>query len=96
MEGLKQNQVINKLQALVTRVRLQSPEYADLEIRVSPPNAPGNPYTIDVSKGRISRQVTVDAKAVEQMQYGTVDALITRDLRAAMSAVSRLSHTKKN
>jgi hypothetical protein len=60
-----------------------------------PPQSPGHPFVIDVSKGRISRQVRVDMRTVEQMQYGSVDAIIARELRTAMQTVARLMPTPK-
>jgi hypothetical protein len=96
MEGLKQHQIIAKLKAVAERIQAQSSEYRDLDVRIMGPAAPGRPYTIDVSQGRVSRQVTVDMKSVQQMQYGMMDAMVTRELRTAMLAVSRLGHGKKS
>ena len=94
-ETPKHYQVLQQLRLLAQRVKAQSADYSDLEVLVSPPQIPGRPYFIDISKGRVSRRVSVDAHMLQNMQSGLVDAQLSRELRATMMAVARLGIRRK-
>ena len=87
--------VADQLQTLVAKIRLQSQDFADLDVRVYPAMVPGNPHVIDISKKRFSRRVTVDARKAQRLQTDLLDPEIMRELRSAMIAVARLARERK-
>jgi hypothetical protein len=87
--------VADQLQSLIAKIRLQSQDFADLDIRVYPALVPGNPHVIDISKKRYSRRVTVDARRAQRLQTDLLDPDIIRELRTAMMAVARLARERK-
>ena len=87
--------VADRLQSLMAKIRLQSHDFADLDIRVYPAFVPGNPHLIDISTKRFSRRVTVDARKAKRLETDLLDPDLMRELRAAMIAVARLAKSRK-
>jgi hypothetical protein len=91
IEGSKQFQIVHQLRLLVLRVKAQSAQYSDLSVEVAPPYGPGRPYSIDVSDRRFSRRIWVDVQTAQNLQSGTVEAHLSRELRSTMMTVTRLA-----
>jgi hypothetical protein len=87
--------VADRLQSLIAKIKLQSQDFADLDIRVYPALVPGNPHVIDISKKRFSRRVTVDARKAKRLETDLLDPELMRDLRSAMISVARLAKERK-
>jgi hypothetical protein len=83
------DQIVSRLESLVLKIRLQSPEFQQLDIRVSPAHVGANAYVVDISKGRISKRVPVGSKIASELQMGRVEFGLTRELRTAMMTVMR-------
>lgn len=83
------DQIVSRLESLVLKIRLQSPEFQELDIRVSPAQVGASSYVVDISKGRISKRVPVGAKTASELQMGRAEFGLTRDLRTAMMTVIR-------
>jgi hypothetical protein len=86
---IKYDQVISRLESLVLKIKLQSPEFQQLDTRVSPAHVGATSYVVDVSKGRISRRVPVGTKAAYDLQMGRAEWSLAWELRIAMMTVVR-------
>ena len=87
----KHYQIVQQLNLLVQRVKGQSPDYSDLNVLVSAPHIPGQPYAIDISDRRFSRRVYVDPQKAQNLQSGSIEAHLSRELRSTMMMVTRLA-----
>ena len=87
--------VVDRLERLIAKIRLQSQDFSGLDIRVYPAMVPGNPHVIDISKKRFSRRVTVDAKKAKRLETDLLDPELMRELRSAMMAVARLAKDRE-
>ena len=90
---LKQRQIVVQLQNMVSKLKLQSPEFHDLDISVLPDFTGGSSYIIDVSKGRFSRRVILDLKTIERS--GRSDSSMLQELGNAMRTVTSWAHNHK-
>jgi hypothetical protein len=88
-QRIKHDQVVSRLESLIVKIRLQSPEFQELDIRVSPAHVGATSYVVDISKERISKRVPVGSKIAHELQMGRVEFSLTRDLRTAMMTVMR-------
>lgn len=88
-QKIKGDQVISRLESLVLKIKLQSPDFLELDIRVSPLYLRANSYVVDISKERVSRRVTVGSKLAYQLQMNRADGNLVRELRIAMLGVVR-------
>jgi hypothetical protein len=86
---MKHDQIVSRLESLVLKIRLQSPEFQELDIRVSPAHVGAASYVVDISKGRICKRVPVGSKTTNELQMGRVEFGLTRELRMAMMTVIR-------
>jgi hypothetical protein len=67
-------------------------KYSGVECRVLPPAMRGQPYVIQVSQGRVMRQVVVDGPAMQRLEItGQADASLIRELQGSIQTVMRLS-----
>jgi hypothetical protein len=94
IEAPKQYQIVQQLRILVQRVKAHSPEYSSLDVFVYPPLALGQPYMIDVSDGRVSRRVWVNAQTAHNLQSGLADTHLSRELRSTMMTVARFAQRR--
>ena len=90
---LKQHQIVAQLENLFSKLKLQSPEFYDLDCSILPDAAGGSSYVIDISKGHFSRSVTVDLRTLEQS--GRLDSNLSQEIRNAMRTVARWAHDRK-
>jgi len=86
---LRRDQIIAQLENLIAKTKLHSPQFSDLEIRILPSQVAGNPYVVDISSGRFSRRVTVDARTAQHFHTERLDQNLSRELRSAMISVAR-------
>jgi len=92
---LRGEQALARLENLVAKVKLQSSDFSDIDVRIYPAQMAGTPYIIDISEGRFARRVIVDARTAMHLQPGNVDAGLSRDLRTAMLTVARRAHAHR-
>jgi hypothetical protein len=90
---LRPDQIIAQLENLVSKVKLQSPDFSNVGCRVY--HQAGSSYLIEISKGRFVRQVTIDTKTVQHLCAGHVDPNLSREIRVAMQTVARRGHDRK-
>ncbi len=90
MAESKEHTVV-RLENVVRKVKIQTQGSADVECRIFPPPAQGNPYIIEISLDRYSRRVPVDMNALQRIDVGQGDPILMRELRTAILAVTRLS-----
>jgi len=80
------------LSNLVQKMVLQNSKFSGVECRVLPPVMRGQPYVIQVSMGRVMRQVIVDPLAIRRMEVsGQAEAAVVRELQNSLQNVMRLS-----
>jgi hypothetical protein len=90
---LKQRQIVLLLEHLVTKLKMQSPDFHDLDINILPDYTAARAYIIDISKGRFARRVIVDLRTVEQS--GRLDSNMSQELRNAMRTVTNWAKSRK-
>lgn len=91
----KRNFILPRLENLVSKIKLQSRDFSDVDFRVFPPQKEGSPYVIEVSKGRFARRVFVDLRTIQHFHPGHLDPNLVRELRIAMLAVARLARDRR-
>jgi hypothetical protein len=91
----KESQITTALKNLISRMKLQSRDFVDLDVRIYPAPAAGGPYVIEMSKGRFSRRVSVDPRTLQSLQIGHADAHLTRELRGAMLAIAKRARERE-
>ncbi|MGH9510455.1 MAG: hypothetical protein ACRD2M_10995 [Terriglobales bacterium] len=80
------------LSNLVQKMVLHNARYSGVACRVLPPAMHGQPYVIQVSMGRVMRQVLVDTPAIHRMEVsGRTEPAVVRDLQNSIQNVMRLS-----
>jgi hypothetical protein len=92
---LRGDQIVLRLENLVAKVKLQSADFSDIQFRVYPAPMAGMSYAIDISEGRFSRRVVVDRTTAMQLQSGSLDTILPREVRSAMLTVARRAHAPK-
>jgi hypothetical protein len=92
---LTPHQILAQLENLVSKLKVQSPEFSDLDSSVLPSHSEGSAYVIDISKGRFTRRVTVDLKSIERLQSAHFDANLSQEIRNAMRIVARWVQDRK-
>jgi hypothetical protein len=92
---ITQRQILAQLENLVSKVKLQSPEFSDLDCSVFPSDTGVNSYVIDISEGRFARRVNVNPMTVQHLQSEHFDSNLSQEIRNAMRTVARWAHERK-
>jgi hypothetical protein len=92
---LRGDLILAQLENLISKLKLQSPDFADLDLRVYPGHAGRCSFVIDVSKGRFARRVIVDPKTAKHLQPEHFDSNLAREVRTAMLTVARWAQDRK-
>lgn len=87
--------ILPQLENLVRRVQVQSSDFSDLDCHVYLQNTKQRTYVIEISKGRVSRSVIVDQMTIRHLESGIIDGNLSRELRVAMLAVTRLTQDRR-
>lgn len=87
-------QIVQRLENFVRKVKVLSQGAAEVDIRVHAPHTQGNPYVIEISCERFARRVDVDMTTVQRLNLGQPDPSLMRDLRTAIMAVTRLAQRR--
>ena len=87
--------ITTHLKNLISRIRLQSRDFADLTVRIYAAQVAGGNYVIELSKGRFSRRVEVDPRTLRGLQAGVVESHLSRELRSAMMAVAKRARDRQ-
>jgi hypothetical protein len=93
-QTLKVDSILAELQKLLSKLKLQSPDFVDLDCRVLAIPSTASPYVIDISKGRMIRRVIVDPRTAEHFHLGHLDPNLLREIRSAMLAVARRARNR--
>lgn len=88
-------QVVQRLENLVRKVKVLSQGSPDVECRVFPPQSHGHPFIVELFQDRYSRRVPVDAQTLGRVMQGQADPGLMRDLRTAILAVMRLAQRRQ-
>lgn len=88
-------QVVTQLENLIQKVKLQTLESSEVDCRVFEPQAAGQAYIIEVSKGRFIRRVAVENKVIQTLKVNVPDPNLMRELRTAFMTVKRLADRQK-
>lgn len=88
-------QIVQRLEILVRKVKVLSQGSPEVECRVFPPQAHGHPYIVELYQDRYSRRVPVDMLTVNRLILGQSDPALMRDLRTAILAVMRLAQRRQ-
>lgn len=83
--------LIPKLAAVVSKVKLYSPEFAHVQYRVFQDDARKGLYFIEVYKGRASRTVRVESNLAANIASGFTDVLLVKEVRTALQTVANQS-----
>jgi hypothetical protein len=94
-QKLRGDLILAPLENLVSRLKLQSPDFSDLDFRVYPAQAGRSSLVIDISKGRFARRVTVNPKTAQHLQPEHFDSNLSREVRTAMLTVARWAQDRK-
>ncbi|HXE75297.1 MAG TPA: hypothetical protein VNN18_06655 [Candidatus Xenobia bacterium] len=90
------NEGLKLLYSTVQKLVANDGRFSDMEYRILTPPASGQTLTIEVSKGRCSRQVIVESLMLQPMALsGQPDAGLIRELRTALLHVLRLSQKRR-
>ena len=92
---LMQRQILVQLENLISKLKLQSPEFSDLDCIILPGYAGGSSYVIEISQGRFSRRVIVDPRMIEHLQSAQFDANLLQEVRNAMRTIARWVSERK-
>jgi len=92
---LTQHRILAQLENLVSKVKLQSPEFSDLDFSVFPGPSGVNSYVIDISEDRFSLRVIVEPIAVKNLQSPHFDSSLSLEIRNAMRTVARWAQDRK-
>ena len=92
---LTQHLILTQLENLVSKLKLQSPEFSDLDCSVFPSETAAHSYVIDISEGRFARRVIVNPITVKQLQSAQFDSNLLQEIRNAMRTVARWAHESK-
>ena len=92
---LSKEQILRQLENLINKVRLQALDSSEIECRVYEPQVHGQPYIIEVAKGRFIRRVPVEYRTAQNLKTNMPDPGVTRELRTAFMAVRRLAARQK-
>ena len=87
-------QVVQRLENFVRKVKVLSQGTLDVDCRVHPPRGQGHGYTIEISCERFVRRVDVDLQTVQRLDLGQPDPVLMRDVRTAIMAVTRLAQRR--
>jgi len=88
-------QIVTQLENIVQKVKLQTLDAAEVDCRIFEPQGTGQPYVIEVSKGRFVRRVAVDNKLIQALKVNVPDPNLMREIRTAFMAVKRLADRQK-
>jgi len=81
---------------MVQKLLANDARLSDVEYRILAPPASGRAFTIEISKGRSSRQVIVESLTIQRMTLSRqADAGLIRELRTAILHVIRLSEKSR-
>lgn len=94
-DALIKQQVLLWLESIVRKVSVFSSSEGDVDFRVLPPEGGKGTYMIEVSKGKYSRRVRVDSLMVERRHTHQVAPMLVRDLRSAVTALTRLAQQRE-
>jgi hypothetical protein len=92
---LTQNLILTKLENLVSKLKLQSPEFSSLDCSVFRSEIAAHSYVIDISEGRFARRVIVDPITVKHLQLAQFDSNLLQEIRNAMRTVARWANERK-
>jgi hypothetical protein len=92
---LTQRLILTQLENLVSKVKLQSPEFSDLDCRVFPSETVAHSYVIDISEGRFARRVIVNPITVKHLQSAQFDSNLLQEIRNAMRTVAKWANERK-
>ena len=90
-----QHLIRTQLENLVSKVKLQSPEFSDLDCSVLPSETVAHSYVIDISEGRFARRVIVNPITVKHLQTAQIDSNLLQEIRNAMRTVARWANERK-
>ena len=79
--------LLPKLANLATKAKLLSSDFANVGVRVFPDEMNRGLYFIELTKGRSSRRVRVEASVAESVRRGFTDVLLMKDLRTALQYI---------
>jgi hypothetical protein len=92
---LTQHLILTQLENLVSKVKLQSPEFSDLDCSVFPSETAAHSYVIDISEGRFARRVIVNPITVKHLWSAQFDSNLLQEIRNAMRTVARWANERK-
>ena len=90
-----QHLILTQLENLVSKLKLQSPEFSDLEFSVFPGPPGVISYVIEISEGRFSRRVIVEPMVVKNLQSPHFESSLSLEIRNAMRTVARWAQDRK-
>lgn len=89
--ALSKEQILQKLENFVQKVKLQTLESSEIGCRVYEPQVHGQPYIVEISKDRFVRRVPVEYHIAQTLKMNQPDPGLMRELRTAIMAVRRLA-----
>ena len=84
-------QILHQLENLLEKVKLQTKDAADVDLRVFEPQVHGQPYIVEISQARYTRRVPVEYHTALALKLNQPDPALMRELRTAIMAVRRLA-----
>ena len=90
-----QHLILTKLENLVSKLKLQSPEFSNLDCGVFPSETGAHSYVIDISEGRFTRRVIVDPITVKLLHSAQFDSNLLQEIRNAIRTVARWTNERK-
>lgn len=83
--------ILQQLENLLLKVKMQTKDASNVDLRVFEPQVHGQPYIVEISQGRFVRRVPVEYHTALNLKMNQPDPGLMRELRTAIMAVRRLA-----